>query len=96
MPIKPGKYIHLKGNEYEVLGTATHSETLEKMVIYRALSGDGGAVRGDADGEVQDAGVGEITTRKQGDLTMNILFGNTYKAKKVPGRRTHGNEEPHL
>ena len=32
-----GKYRHYKGNEYEVIGFATHSETLEKMVIYKAL-----------------------------------------------------------
>lgn len=40
--IKIGRYRHFKGNEYEVLEIATHSETLEKMVVYRALYGDGG------------------------------------------------------
>ena len=40
--IKPGRYRHFKGNEYEVLSVARHSETLEDMVVYRALYGDGG------------------------------------------------------
>ncbi len=40
--IKLGKYRHFKGNEYEVLGFAKDSETLEQMVIYRALYGDYG------------------------------------------------------
>lgn len=39
--IKPGKYRHFKGNEYEVLDIATHSETLEPMVVYRPLYGEG-------------------------------------------------------
>ena len=38
--MKLGKYRHYKGIEYEVLGVANHSETLEKMVVYRALYGE--------------------------------------------------------
>ena len=38
--IKPGRYRHFKGGEYEVLGLATHSETEEPMVVYRPLYGE--------------------------------------------------------
>ncbi|MBQ9845891.1 MAG: DUF1653 domain-containing protein [Oscillospiraceae bacterium] len=42
MSIEPGRYRHFKGNEYEVLYVAKHSETLEEMVVYRALYGEHG------------------------------------------------------
>ena len=35
--ILPGRYRHFKGNEYEVVGIARHSETEEPLVVYRAL-----------------------------------------------------------
>ncbi len=38
----PGLYRHYKGNAYEVVGLARHSETLETLVVYRALYGEGG------------------------------------------------------
>lgn len=41
-PVRPGRYCHFKGNEYQVLGVARHSETEEEMVVYRALYGEGG------------------------------------------------------
>ncbi|MBO5736311.1 MAG: DUF1653 domain-containing protein [Clostridia bacterium] len=40
--LKIGKYRHFKGNEYEVLCLAKDSETLETLVVYRALYGGGG------------------------------------------------------
>ena len=39
--VQPGKYRHFKGGEYEVLFVAKHSETEEKMVVYRALYSEG-------------------------------------------------------
>lgn len=38
--VEPGRYRHYKGNDYEVLGVARHSETEELLVVYRCLYGD--------------------------------------------------------
>ena len=38
--IRPGRYRHFKGKEYEVLGVARHSETEEEYVVYRQLYGE--------------------------------------------------------
>jgi len=40
--IEPGTYRHYKGNLYEVIDVARHSETEEQLVVYRALYGERG------------------------------------------------------
>ncbi len=40
--IQLGRYRHYKGNDYEVVGVARHSETEEEVVVYRALYGERG------------------------------------------------------
>ena len=39
--IRPGRYRHYKGSDYQVVGIARHSETEEELVVYRKLYGDG-------------------------------------------------------
>lgn len=38
--LQPGRYRHYKGKDYEVIGVATHSETGDKLVVYRTLYGN--------------------------------------------------------
>lgn len=40
--LQPGRYRHYKGRDYEVVGVARHSETLEPLVVYRPLYDDSG------------------------------------------------------
>ena len=40
--LRPGRYRHFKGGEYQVQGVATHSETGEQLVVYTPLYGEGG------------------------------------------------------
>ena len=43
LPLAPlGRYRHYKGGEYEVIGVARHSESLEPMVVYRPLYNESG------------------------------------------------------
>ncbi len=65
--IRLGKYRHFKGNEYEVLGVAQHSETLEPMVVYRALYGDGGLW-------VRPAAMWEETVTRDGKIFPRFTY----------------------
>jgi len=59
--IKPGRYRHFKGNEYQVIGMARHSETEEEMVVYRPLYGEGGLwVERDGKRQPRFAYIGEM------------------------------------
>ena len=65
--IKPGKYRHFKGNMYEVITIAIHSETLEEMVVYRALYGDGGVW-------VRPASMWNETVEHNGETVSRFTF----------------------
>ena len=65
--IKPGKYRHFKGNEYEVIGTAKHSETMEEMVVYRALYGEFGLW-------VRPASMWEETVERDGKTFQRFTY----------------------
>ena len=65
--IKIGKYRHFKGNEYEVLCIAKHSETLEELVVYKALYGEGGVW-------VRPACMWNEVVEHQGKTTLRFVY----------------------
>lgn len=65
--IRPGRYRHFKGGEYQVLGTARHSETGELMVVYRALYGEGGLW-------VRPAAMWEETVERDGKRFRRFIY----------------------
>ena len=65
--IIPGCYRHFKGNEYEVLFTARHSETEEEMVVYKALYGDGGIW-------VRPASMWNETVERDGNICQRFTY----------------------
>ena len=78
--IKPGRYRHFKGKEYEVIGTAKHSETLEEMVVYRQLYGEHGLW-------VRPASMWEETVERDGKPTSASPISKNPKAPKTDFRR---------
>lgn len=65
--IRPGRYRHFKGMEYEVLGLARHSETGEWMVVYRALYGEHGLW-------VRPASMWEETVERNGQVLRRFVY----------------------
>ncbi len=65
--IKLGKYRHFKGNLYEVIAVAKHSETLEETVVYRALYGE-------KDYWVRPAAMWNETVEREGKVFKRFEF----------------------
>lgn len=65
--IKPGRYRHFKGGEYEVYGIARHSETEEEMVVYRPLYGEGALW-------VRPASMWEETVERDGKTFLRFTY----------------------
>ena len=83
--IRPGRYRHFKGNEYEVIAVARHSETEEPMVVYRALYGSRGIwVRPAAmwNEEIVRGGVDPLVQRPAGAVSLH------------PGSQHHDGVQP--
>ena len=76
--LKRGIYRHYKGNRYELLDIARHSETLEDMVVYRQLYGDGGVW-------VRPASMWFETVEHDGKKVLRFTpESNPYEPEEVP------------
>ena len=65
--LRPGRYRHFKGNEYRLECVARHSETLEPMVVYRALYGEMGLW-------VRPASMWDETVERDGQTFKRFMF----------------------
>lgn len=73
--MKPGIYQHYKGKTYEVIGVARHSETLEELVIYKALY------------ESPDFGYGAVWVRPLAMFTEQVLVNGVPVSRFSPVNR---------
>ena len=85
--LRPGRYRHFKGNEYELLYVARHSETLEPMVVYRCVLLPCGASRRTGTAIMAPVLSGSVGPRKRSDglqkyfsrfLKKGLLFAESY------------------
>lgn len=67
MSVKPGVYRHFKGKYYQVIGVAHHSETMEELVVYRALYGERGLW-------VRPASMWEETVERDGMIYKRFTY----------------------
>lgn len=82
MPTATGIYRHYKGQRYHVLGTARHSETLEELVVYRALYGEHGLW-------VRPAAMFAETVQHDGKTVARFALEQAGPAAFDPHDRTH-------
>ena len=109
--VKPGRYRHFKGKEYEVIGTAMHSETLEEYTVHCTAKGSCGSVRRRCgtnllkrtDGKCRDSFISEKIEKRAQDETEGVsralVFFATiffvFPIKNAGRQRTEEGKEKH-
>ena len=78
-PLPLGRYRHYKGNEYEIIGVARHSETLEELVVYRALYGDHGLWSGNDPAGLDNAGLLWWNPNARGEDETGVVGNGMYE-----------------